>query len=615
MIRVGDIRPSQIMFSFGVGSVLDLPQFSALVMGLDSWQPDLCALIDEPRLLAALQRRLGPQLTTLRMPPVQEDSMETEGMSDNLGIPVVPFPRWLRCTLCGAIAPVDSGIFKLSANKYRPDRTGYVHESCSVNRFQTAPRAVPVRFLLACNKGHLSDIPWVDYVHDGSPCPSPRLFMREFGVTGDAAGIHVKCESCGKGKRLGLLFTQRNPFPCPGLHPHLRWKDPSGCDADVKVVNLGASNLWFAQSMSVLSIPDAQSLLETYVRQHWNTLIDADDIAVINFLSKKQLPELAEYPAHEVLKTIIDRKNALSNPAPETAYDIKLPEWNVFTGISRIRPEDKQELEVSFVPAPQGYGRLFEQTTLVHRLREVRALYGFCRVDLQQELDLGQESSIECAPLTRGQPTWLPACETRGEGIFVRLKEEAIQSWEQLPLVRTHDALFKEAHRAWRSARRFQDTLAGYPGVRFVLLHSLSHALMRQIALECGYTAASVRERLYCRDVSHPEGPMAGVLLYTAASDSEGTLGGLVSLGDPVTLGRHLKQALESMRLCASDPLCSERVPTNDGRSIHGASCHACLFSPETSCESGNRYLDRNVLIETFAEKSIEFFVRGEDEA
>lgn len=608
MIRVGDIRPSQIMFSFGVGSVLDLPQFSALVMGLDGWQPDLCALIDEPRLLAALQHRLGPQLTALRMPPVQEDSMEAEGMNDSLGIPVVPFPRWLRCTLCGAIAPVDSGIFKLSANRYRPDRTGYVHESCSVNRYQKAPRAVPVRFLLACNKGHLSDIPWVDYVHDGSPCPSPRLFMREFGATGDAGGIHVKCESCGKGKRLGLLFTQRNPFPCPGLHPHLRWKDPGGCDADVKVVNLGASNLWFAQSMSVLSIPDAQSLLEAYIRQHWNTLTDVDDIAVITFLAKKQLPELAEFPAEEVLQAIKDRKSALLNPALETAYDIKLPEWSVFTGASRIRPEDKQELETSFVPAPQGFEQLFEQTTLVHRLREVRALYGFCRVDLQQELDLGQGDSIECAPLTRGQPAWLPACETRGEGIFIRLKEQTVQAWEQSPLIQGHNALFREAHRAWRSARRFQDTLAGYPGVRFVLLHSLSHALMRQIALECGYTAASVRERLYCRDASHPDGPMAGILLYTAASDSEGTLGGLVSLGEPVTLGRHLKQALESMKLCASDPLCSERVPTNDGRSIHGASCHACLFSPETSCECGNRYLDRNVLVETFAEKILEFF-------
>jgi hypothetical protein len=520
MIRVGDVRPSQLMFSFGIGSVLDLPQFSALVMGLDSWQPDLCPVIDEPRLLAALQRRVGPQLTALRLPPVQEDSMETEGMNDMLGIPVAPFPRWLRCTLCGAIAPVDSGIFKLVGNKYRPDRTGYVHESCSANRFKSAPRAVPVRFLLACSKGHLSDIPWVEYVHDGAPCPAPRLFMREFGVVGDAAGIHVKCEACGKGKRLGLMFNPHT-FACPGLHPHLRWKDPDGCDAEAKVVNLGASNLWFAQSMSVLSIPDAKSLLEAYIRQNWDTFADVDDISVIQFLAKKQLQELATFMAtytpEDILHAVNAHKASLLSPAPEVAYDIKLPEWRIFTGITPLRPEDKQELEIDIIAAPQGYESFFAHTTLVHRLREVRALYGFCRVELQQELDLGQNSAVECAPISRGRPTWLPGCEIRGEGIFLRMKEEVLQAWEQKPMVAAHDALFREAHKAWRSARKFQDTLAGYPGIRFVLLHSLSHALMRQIALECGYTAASVRERLYCRGANHPDGPMAGILLYTAA--------------------------------------------------------------------------------------------------
>ena len=101
---------------------------------------------------------------------------------------------------------------------------------------------------------------------------------------------------------------------------------------------------------------------------------------------------------------------------------------------------------------------------------------------------------------------------------------------------------------------------------------------------------------------------MAGILLYTAAPDSEGTLGGLVELGDPHSLGRHLTQALESVRICASDPLCSEHPPSNDGRGIHAACCHACLFAPETSCERGNRYLDRSVLVDTFFAHGTAFF-------
>ncbi len=139
-------------------------------------------------------------------------------------------------------------------------------------------------------------------------------------------------------------------------------------------------------------------------------------------------------------------------------------------------------------------------------------------------------------------------------------------------------------------------------------MHSLSHALMRQIALECGYNAASARERLYSRAPDEAGGPMAGILLYTAVPDSEGTLGGLVDLGDPLTLGRHMQQALESMRLCGSDPLCADHRPEMNGRGIHRACCHACQFAPETACELGNRYLDRSVLVDTFAERATAFF-------
>ncbi len=131
--------------------------------------------------------------------------------------------------------------------------------------------------------------------------------------------------------------------------------------------------------------------------------------------------------------------------------------------------------------------------------------------------------------------------------------------------------------------------------LRYVLPHSLAHALIRQFALECGYTCASIRERIYSRPPGGDREVMAGVLLSTAAPDSEGTLGGLVRLGEPKTFGRHLDQALEAMRPCTSDPLCAEHHPLRDGLTLHGAACHACLFLPETSCERGNKYLDRNV--------------------
>jgi hypothetical protein len=141
----------------------------------------------------------------------------------------------------------------------------------------------------------------------------------------------------------------------------------------------------------------------------------------------------------------------------------------------------------------------------------------------------------------------------------------------------------------------------------YVLLHSFAHVLMRQLSLECGYTAASTRERIYYQP-KEVGNPMAGILLYTATPDSEGTLGGLVALGEPEVLGRHIQQALERAGLCASDPLCAENVPPSDGTAVHAAACHACLFAPETSCERGNRYLDRTVLVNTVEQDDLAFF-------
>jgi hypothetical protein len=200
------------------------------------------------------------------------------------------------------------------------------------------------------------------------------------------------------------------------------------------------------------------------------------------------------------------------------------------------------------------------------------------------------------AALCRDKPTWVPAFEVHGEGIFIRFKEDVIRIWETLAPVGRRDEMLKAGHRGWRNARQL-DPDKGYPSIRYPMLHTFAHLLIRELALECGYNAASIRERIYSD--SNPKDPMAGLLLYTAAADSDGTLGGLVELGKPENLGRLIKQALRRATICSSDPLCSEHNASTD-RSLHGASCHACGFVAETSCERGNRYLDRALLVPTF---------------
>jgi hypothetical protein len=215
---------------------------------------------------------------------------------------------------------------------------------------------------------------------------------------------------------------------------------------------------------------------------------------------------------------------------------------------------------------------------------------------------------IEPAPLVRQTAEWVPASEVRGEGIFIQFNEQRILEWARGTAVDHRADEFVDAHKKWRAVRFIEPPEDGFPGMRYILIHSFAHALMRQLALESGYSAASIRERIYARPAERDGGPMAGLLIYTSAPDSEGTLGGLVSLGQPHILERHIAQALEAMRLCASDPLCAEHPPSREGRTLHAAACHACLFAPETSCERGNKYLDRSLLVPTVEYHDLAFF-------
>ncbi len=278
--------------------------------------------------------------------------------------------------------------------------------------------------------------------------------------------------------------------------------------------------------------------------------------------------------------------------------------------VNQFEPENNtRDFYLRPVAVPVRFANRIQQVVLVERLREVRAMIGFSRLDALGELtdpDLGLQ--IPLSPISRQPPSWVPADEVRGEGIFIQFKERFIEEWVSLSPVQERSQDFLEAHEKWRQTRRIEQPRAGFPGMRYVLIHSIAHALMRQFALECGYSSASIRERIYSRPADENGEPMAGLLIYTSAPDSEGTLGGLVSLGQPETLQRHISQALEAARLCANDPLCAEQPPSQRGQTLHAAACHACLFAPETSCERGNKYLDRSTLVRTMEHDNLAFF-------
>ncbi|MBE9044586.1 DUF1998 domain-containing protein [Pleurocapsales cyanobacterium LEGE 10410] len=611
--KVGELRPSQILFTYGIGAIADLPNLAVMVMGLEEWEKNRTAELSEPRLLVAVRRRLGSQVKELRLPPMPSETAESPlDEAARIGIPVAPFPSWMVCPKCRLLAPLQSGLFELKHNPYRPNEARYVHTHCP--RTRKPPAVIPARFLVACENGHLDDFPWRYFVHQGNSDCKGSLRLEEYGVSGAATDIVVNCNGCKSSRRLSDAFGEvgKNNLPaCRGRHPHLR--NFEDCDRQMKSILLGASNSWFSSTLSALSIPSAANQLEELVEQNWVTIGKANSQETLQVLlsalqATGQLQDFTSYPLEEIWATVAAKQQGIEET--ETDYqDLKTPEWQIFSEADSRK--NTRDFQLHSVSAPVGYEKYFTQTVLIERLREVRALIGFTRIQSPGDFADIEQQNEECiAPLSRYKPKWLPATEIKGEGIFLQFNEDRLQAWEKLPAVKKHERQIRVAQKDWLNSRN-RDLVdkVPFPGIRYVLLHSFSHALMRQLALECGYNVASLRERIYSQPPEAENGAQAGLLIYTAAPDSEGTLGGLVKLGEPQTLGYHIAQALQQMRLCASDPLCAEHKPHGGTYSLHWAACHACLFSPETSCERGNKFLDRSVLVSTVAIDNLAFFV------
>jgi hypothetical protein len=238
----------------------------------------------------------------------------------------------------------------------------------------------------------------------------------------------------------------------------------------------------------------------------------------------------------------------------------------------------------------------------VHRLREVRALRGFQRIESSPVAD---SYSQACSPLSKFPEDWLPAIETRGEGIYFELSKDRLAEWETNEAVLTHIAPLVANYLRYCEDRGIEDVDMDLVAPGYLMIHTLSHLLIKQLSLECGYSSASIRERLFYG--RNDDEQWCGVLLYTASGSADGTLGGLVRQGEPENLDKMMASSLENARWCSSDPLCIE----SEGQGVDAlnmAACHACSLVSETSCEQRNLLLDRALLVGTPDNPEIGFF-------
>jgi hypothetical protein len=585
---LGTVRRSQLVTTYGIGAIVDLEAGSFMPSGLEDWAnaTRFASLsISEPRLQAQLR------VSHFRAAPILEVIPNSFGKVDaRKTTPAVRFPEWQECPKCHRLG-VEDAPFEADGNRLR----------CVACRVLVNP----VRFVVACRRGHISDFPWSWWAHRSHPtgmCDRPALFLRSHGSSAALSDLYVECVACnGARSSLGDAFgamTFAGRRSCTGSRPWLH--DREECAEVPRAIQRGASNVHFALVASALSIPPASHPAFQAVEELMRILQYIPESARMSAL--EGFAEERGFEAAELRAAYVATQAMQSGDGAYTDAVSRAEEYRALCTSSDDEPQ------AGYTPhfqnaARQAAGSMahwFDLVGAVSRLREVRALAGFSRIEPypvagERILEALQEGHI--SPLSvANHPDWFPAAEIRGEGIFLRFRNDRIEHWiTRNPALPARAAALDRISAAVAQRRGYTREYTITP--RLLLVHSFAHALIRQLSLDCGYSASSLRERLYVSEPQHAQPAMSGVLVYTGSPDSDGSLGGLVRMADHDLLEQVVARTIAGAQWCGSDPVCIETDPSHGGERISGAACHSCLLLPETACEKFNRELDRTVLV------------------
>lgn len=632
---MSEIRIGQLITPFGPGSLYTDKNGSPLVIaGLDFWfrreDPDQGFLpeevgrtaefyFDEPRLARLLD------IDGFRKPP--DFRSQSEAPNARLTIPVHRFPTWHKDKKTSKMQTLDPGLRKLEKGR----------------------SLQAIRFISVCAAGHLNEFPWKEWI--GCSCQGDgSLTLTDTGAsTLDA--IRVKCTSCPKGstgdKGRNLSGTTTRPSPendfketsfcqariaCQGGRP---WLGPDakehGCTEQLVAALINQTNLYIPRTESGLALPDL-GIEDDEVKRLRFSIEKLEDESIIKIWWKKGKKDKAVETAvdglsqeagikaelakaEEALESLFDDKlvaSGLTEPAEPEAErtTFRREEYNILRDKFND-PRGFPDLSITRGKVPEELEDWFDRVCLIEKLKEVRAFAGFDRLEPANipEAAVGRRAVRQ---LFKDEPgpdeRWLPAIEVFGEGIFLELQNSKIVDWQK-------------SNETWLRSRLGEDFINRLIGVyqvnppsyptwqwasRFMLVHTLAHILIDQLVFECGYSTASLRERIFVSD--DRSAPMSGLLIYTAAGDSEGTLGGLVRLGLPDRLGPVIERALTRATWCSADPVCSESPGATGSRLANLSACHGCVLLPETSCETINHGLDRTLVVGDPRDRSVSFF-------
>ena len=604
------MRRSSLISPWGVGAIVPfLNDESLMIAGLDMWRynSEKPFLIKDER----LQKRLG--VKELRWPPDYRDS-HSDAINFNLKIPAVRFPRWHYCPFCGTMQKVGFFTKQPTCDAYQ-----WPHgRKCNPNA-RNKNHLIPERFVVVCPNGHIDDFPIAEWIHFESGHkynPETCRIRRSTGGTSAAlTGVRFEC-SCGANKSIAAALRpgalRKIGYTCKGTKPWLGIEEdvdhPCTCtDPDeIKVLQRGASNVWFADTRSSIYIPTDDEVASRRIVGIVNSwLNDVMNSRLNGELPRDIIKMLAKHAGvdEEDLYNAFERKINNLEGLPEvtesmTEDEYRVAEYKVLTKSSGSDAIDFHSINRPISLYHEKLRKYFKSISLVNKLRETRAFVGFSRLEPNMTNDIAKSKSM----LRLGNGDWLPAVEVYGEGIFFEFDSESLSAWACKPSVIERIELLNSAY----SSSFIGKVSSGQLRPEFILIHTFAHLLINQLSYECGYGSSSIRERIYCEKSSN-NNKMYGVLIYTASGDSEGSLGGLVRQGEPERLEDTILAAIHNAEWCSSDPICIQSYGQGP-ESCNLAACHNCALLPETCCECGNRLLDRGVVVGTLDDREIGYF-------
>lgn len=563
-ISVGDIRKTQIITTFDVGSIVDFKDDTVVIASTDDWDynPDDLSEVEDRKIfnenlsvITGAEYFLMPRTT-----------QSTNSFSKGKNIASYIFPEKLHCSRCGNIYD------------YRELDIKKRHKCPQCNNNLNASR-----FIVVCPRGHMDDFPYDWWVHSGKTCPSgvksPRIKMVNIYNRTDIDSLRLECTECKATRSMIQIFSENalSEFQCTCKHPH--FKNPYarvqyGCHEKMRARLRSASGVYFPITKSALLIPPWSKKIVNYIQKNYS---------ILKSVEKNRIADTIRQVFHD--DNISDDEIMRSWDAVKISAEQKRkrPELSVFRDEYEILSKNENQSDDKFSSysssVPEKYKPYFEQIAVVDRLTVTQAFIGFTRIT---------RNETNCVDISQYPKPWLPAVELTGEGIFIRFNREKVTQWKNV-----HSSRYRRMKKAMEDGNFSFENFSEV----YVMLHTFAHLFIREISNICGYSTASVREKIYSEISDKNEVKMCGVLIYVSSPDSDSSLGGLINIADNKDVFEKIMDSmLERASWCSGDPLCISS--TKQGyKNLNYAACHDCTLLPETSCECFNCFLDRASIV------------------